>query len=61
MGVNHGRFDVGMSQVLLNLPDVHAVEQQMSRETVSQRILTLPMNRPPRSFTTVTIPSRANT
>jgi hypothetical protein len=35
--------------------------KEMGREGVPQRILTLPVNRPPRSFTTVIIPSTANT
>ena len=35
--------------------------EQMRGKTVPQRILTLPMNRLQRSFTTVTIRSTANT
>ena len=61
MGVDHGRLDVRVPQVLLDLPDIHAVEQQMRREAVAQRILTLPMNLPQPSFTTVTIRFMANT
>jgi hypothetical protein len=50
-----------MPEQLLDGPDVVAVFQEMRREAMSQRILTLPMNRPPRSFTTVTIHSTAST
>jgi len=35
--------------------------KKMGREGVAERILTLPMNRPQRSFTTATIRSTANT
>jgi len=61
MGINHRRLDARVPEVSLNLTDVHAVQQQVRREAVSQRILTLPMNRRPPSFTTVTIRSTANT
>ena len=53
--VDHCRSDVAMPEQFLHGPDVVAVFQQMRRERVTQRILTLPMNRPPPSFTTVTI------
>jgi len=33
--IDHRCFDVGMSHVLLNLPDVHAVEQQVGPEAVT--------------------------
>ncbi len=52
--------EMAVPQQPLNRVDVDAGFEQMRRETVPQRILTLPMNRPPRSFTTVTIPSTAN-
>ena len=32
--VDHRRLDVGVAEVLLDLPDVHAVEQQMGRKAV---------------------------
>jgi len=38
MGVNHRRFDVGMPKVLLDLPDIDAVQQQVRREAVSERV-----------------------
>jgi hypothetical protein len=60
MGIDHGGFDVRVAEILLDLPDVHTAEEEMRGERVAQRILTLPMNRPPRSFTIVTIPSTAN-
>jgi hypothetical protein len=50
-----------MPKQLLDRPEVDPTFQQMRREAVAQRILTLPMNRPPPSFTTVTIHSTANT
>ena len=58
--VDHRGLDMRVAEVLLNLTDVDAAEQQVSGKNVTERILTLPMNRPPRSFTTVTIPSTAN-
>jgi hypothetical protein len=60
VGVDHCRLDAGVAEVLLDLPDVHAIQQEMRRETMSQRIHTLPMNRAPRLFTIVTIRSTAN-
>jgi hypothetical protein len=36
--VDHGGLDVGVPEVVLNLADVHAVQQQMRREAVSQRV-----------------------
>ena len=45
----------------LNRVQIHAGFEQMRGEAMAQRILTLLMNRPPRSFTTVTIRSTANT
>jgi hypothetical protein len=45
----------------LNGPHVGPGFKQMDGERVAQRILTLPMNRLSRSFTTVTIRSTVNT
>ena len=59
--VHHRRRHVRMPQQLLHRSDVVAVLEKVSCEGVAQRILTLPMNRFPRSFTTVTIPSSVNT
>ena len=59
--IDHRGADVAMPEQLLHGPDVVAVFQQMRRERVTQRILTLPMNRLSRSFTIVTIPSTVNT
>ena len=50
-----------MAEELLNRANVVPVFEQVRCEAVPQRILTLPMNRLARSFTTVTIPSTANT
>ena len=50
-----------MTEGLLNDSQVHAGFQQVGRVRMPQRILTLPMNRPPRSFSIVTIHSTANT
>ena len=59
--VRHRRGDVGMPEQLLHGANVVAVLEEVRRKRVSQRILTLPMNPLPRSFTTVTIPSTVNT
>jgi hypothetical protein len=58
--VDHRGLHVGVLEVFLNLPDVDSVEEQMRREAVTQRILTLLMNHRRPSFTTGTIPSTAN-
>jgi hypothetical protein len=58
--VDHRRLDVRVPQVFLDLSDVHAVQQQMRGKAVPQRILILPINRPPRPFIIDTIPSTAN-
>ena len=50
-----------MAEQQLNGADVGAGFQQMHGERVTQGIRTLPMNRPSRLFTTVTIRSTANT
>ena len=50
-----------MPEQFLHRPDVIAVFKEMGCEGVPQRILTLLMNRPPPSFTTVTIRFTANT
>ena len=49
-----------MAEEFLYGANVVAVLEQVRGKTVPQRILTLPMNRLPRSFTTVTIPFTAN-
>ena len=36
MGVNHGRFDILVSQKGLDFTDVNAVREEMSGETVAQ-------------------------
>lgn len=38
VGVDHGRFHVRVAEVFLNLSDVDAVEQQMGRKAVAQRV-----------------------
>jgi hypothetical protein len=58
--VDHRRADVPMPKQLLNRPDVVSGLEQMGRERVPQRILTLLMNCSPPSFTTVTTRSTAN-
>jgi hypothetical protein len=50
-----------MAKQELNGADIGAGFEQVYGKRMSQRILTLLMNRPQRSFTTVTIPSTANT
>ena len=52
--------EVRMAEQELNRPQVGARFEKMRRVRVPQRILTLPMNRPLRSFTTATIRSTAN-
>ena len=59
--VHRGVREVGVAEQQLDRTEVRARVQQVGRVAVSQRILTLPMNRLPRSFTTVTIPSTVNT
>jgi hypothetical protein len=61
MGIDHRRTHVPVAKQLLDRTDVVAVFEQVRGKRVPQRILTLPMNRLLRSFTTVTIPSTANT
>ena len=53
--VNHRRADVAVAEQLLDGPDVVAGFEQVGCEGMAQRILTLPMNRPQPSFSTVTI------
>jgi hypothetical protein len=55
-----GGVEAHMAQPTANHIDVDAGFKQMYGARVAQRILTLPMNRRPRSFTTATIPSTAN-
>ena len=50
-----------MPEERLHGSNVVPVFQEMRRKTVAERILTLPMNRRPPSFTTDTIRSTANT
>ena len=50
-----------MPEQLLHRPDVVPIFEQMRRKGMAERILTLPMNRSPPSFTTVTIRFTANT
>jgi len=50
-----------MAEEFLHRANVVPIFQEMRREAVAQRILTLPMNRRPPSFTTDTIRSTANT
>jgi len=50
-----------MAEELLNGADVIAAFEQVCGERMPERILTLPMNRLPRSFSTVTILSTGNT
>jgi hypothetical protein len=50
-----------VAEQALNRVDVHAGLEQVRRKGVAQRILTLPVSRLPRSFTTVTIRSTVNT
>ena len=61
MRIDHGRAHVAVPEQFLDGSDVVPGFEQMGRKAVSQRILTLPMNPLPRSFTTVTIPSTVNT
>ena len=58
--VDHRRGYVAVAEQLLNRADVVSGLQQVRRKRVPERILTLPMNRPPPSFTTVTIRFTAN-
>jgi len=50
-----------MAQQALDGVEIDPRVEQMGREAMAEGILTLPMNRPQPSFTTVTIPSTANT
>jgi hypothetical protein len=52
---------IGVAEQELNGAQVSARFQEMRGVGVPERILTLPMNRLPRSFSTVTIPSTVNT
>ena len=55
------RVEVLVPEQALNRGEVDAGFEQVRRERMAQRILTLLMNRLPPSFTTVTTPSTANT
>ena len=59
--VPHRRTQMAVAQQPLDGVEVDARFEQMRRKAMPQRILTLPMNRLPRSFTTVTIPSMVST
>jgi hypothetical protein len=59
--VDHRGADVRVAEQLLNGSDVVPVLEEVRRKGMTQRILTLPMNRLPRSFSTVTILSAGNT
>src|SRR5712691_4318955 len=59
--INHRGAHICVAEQLLDGSDVVSALEQMRGERVPQRILTLLMNLPPPSFTTVTIPSTANT
>ncbi len=61
MEVDRRVGEVRVTQQHLDRAQVGAGLEQVRGVGVAQRILTLPMNRPPRSFTTVTIPSTGNT
>ena len=50
-----------MPEQFLHRANVVPIFQQVRREGMAERILTLPMNRPPPSFTTDTILFTANT
>ena len=52
--------EVGVTEQQLDRAQVRAGLEQVRRERMAQRILTLPMNRLSRSCTTVTIPSTVN-
>jgi hypothetical protein len=58
--VNHRRADILVPQQLLLRADVRPAFQKVRRKAVAERILTLLMNHPQPSFTTVTIPFTAN-
>jgi len=61
MQIDERVFQLAVTEEQLAGAQIRARFEQMGRETMAQRILTLPMNRLPRSFTTVTIPSTRNT
>jgi hypothetical protein len=60
MQIDNGVFEFHVAEQQLDGAQVGAGLKEMRRVRVAQRILTLPMNRPPRSFTTTTIRSTAN-
>ena len=59
--IHRGVGEVGVAEEHLDGAQVGPGFQQVRRITMAQRILTLLMNLLPPSFTTVTIPSTANT
>jgi hypothetical protein len=61
MEIQHRVPDLHMAEEQLNRPEVRATLEQVRGIRMAERILTLPMNRLPRSFSTVTIPSTVNT
>jgi hypothetical protein len=58
--VDHRGRHIRVAEEFLHGPDVVSGLEQVGRERVPQRILTLLMNCPPPSFTTDTIRSTAN-
>ena len=60
MGVDLGRAQALVTEDHLDQSQTHAGGVEVRRVRMAQRILTLPMNRPPPSFTTVTIRFTAN-
>ena len=58
--IHHRRTDVRVPEQLLHGSNVVPILEQVCCERVPQRILTLLMNRPQPSSTTVTIPFTAN-
>lgn len=36
--IDHGGFHAAMAQIVLNLPDVHALQQQVHGKTMAQRM-----------------------
>jgi hypothetical protein len=60
MRIDHRRRNICVPKEFLHGPDVAARLEQVRREGVPERILTLLMNLPQPRFTTATIRSTAN-
>jgi len=60
VGVEGGGVEALVAEEGLHNAQIGAAFDEVGGEGVAQRILTLPMNRPPRSSTTVTIHSTVN-